>query len=73
MMGRVPYAVVLRSSEGDPCAMEAVMRHYSRYIDALAACELVDDDGFARPCIDEGIKREIEARLAEGILRFRAR
>lgn len=68
----VKYSVIASAVKGEPCAMSAVMRHYSRYIDVLATRELIDDDGFARPYIDDAMKREIEAHLADRVMRFRA-
>jgi len=51
--------------------MSAVTRHYGGYIASLAVRPIRDEDGNERYAVNESICRELEAKLAEAVLKFR--
>jgi len=68
----LPYDTIRAASEGDADAINAVLRHYERYIIRLSMRRLFDENGNAYLCIDETMRRRLEIRLISGILAFHA-
>ena len=68
----LPYATIRAASEGDPDAVNAVLRHYEGYITRLARRQLHDEYGNTYLCVDEAMRRRLEIKLITGILAFRA-
>ena len=67
----LPYDTIKAATLGDIEAMDAVTRHFGGYIAALSLRPIRDDDGNERYAVDENIRRELEAKLAAAVLRFR--
>lgn len=68
----LPYQTILRASQGDPIAMEAVIGYYRPYMATLAMRESIAEDGQVRKCTDEEMMRRLEAKLTAKVLLFRA-
>ena len=50
---------------------DAVLRHYERYIAALATRTLYDENGVPHLCVDEEMKRRLETKMITKILDFK--
>lgn len=61
------YELIQKAVQGDPTALEAILRYYEPYHNALAAYETVDADGRIHREIDEVIKIQIQQRLVYAI------
>lgn len=61
------YELIQKAVNGDPAALEAILRYYEPYHNALAAYETVDADGRIHREIDEDIKAQIQQRLVYAI------
>lgn len=49
----LPFSTIEAASSGDVDAINAVLRHYERYMAALATRRLYDENGVEHLCIDE--------------------
>lgn len=67
----LPYATILAATYGDAVAMEAVLRHYDRYINKLATRILYDKGGNVYTVVDETLKARLELKLMMGVLSFK--
>ena len=67
----LPFDTIKAATLGNSDAMSAVTRHYGGYIASLAVRPIRDEDGNERYAVDESICRELEAKLAEAVLKFR--
>ena len=68
----LPYSTIKAATLGDYEAMSAVNRHFGGYIATLSVRPMRDADGNERYMVDENIRRELEAKLAAAVMRFRA-
>ena len=66
----LPYEIIEAAVQGDPEAVNTVVRHYSGYIAALATRKNFDETGRAHPYVDEGLRRRLETKLITAILEF---
>jgi hypothetical protein len=71
--GDLSYDTIIMASYGDPDAVQAVLKHYERYILALSVIRLYDEDGTPCMYIDETLRRELELRLVTKVVGFRFR
>ena len=60
----LPFVLIEAATAGNVNAINAVLKHFERYIIALATRELYDENGNAHLCVDEELKR----LLLHGIL-----
>jgi hypothetical protein len=67
----LPFATIEAATMGDIEAMSAVSRHFGGYIAALSIRPIRGEDGNETYGVDENIRRELEAKLAAAVLRFR--
>jgi len=68
--GLLPYPVIVAATHGDVDAINAVLKHYEGYIAALSTRRLYDESGQPYLCVDEGLRRRLEAKLTAKILIF---
>jgi len=68
----VPYPVIVSATKGDVDAIGAVLKHYEKYITALATKRLYDEFGNSQLYIDEYLRRRLETKLITAILSFDA-
>ncbi|EAF2356173.1 helix-turn-helix domain-containing protein [Listeria monocytogenes] len=68
----VPYEIIVAASEGDIEAIGAVLDHYMGYITTLSTRVLFDEYGNPHACVDEDLRRRIEAKLVAKLLLFNA-
>ena len=64
-----PVWVIHAASGGDSEAMEQVLRYYEGYIFKLCTRTLYDEDGYPHLCVDEYMKRCLEIRLIQAIVK----
>ena len=67
----LPYSTIEAATYGNVDAINAVLRHYERYITALATRTLYDENGAPHLCVDEEMKRRLETKLITKILDFK--
>jgi len=68
--GLLPYPVIVAATHGDVDAINVVLKHYEGYICALSTRRLYDENGQPHLCVDEGLRRRLEAKLTAKILTF---
>lgn len=66
----LPYSIIEAVASGNVDAINAVLKHYERYIAALATRTLYDENGMPHLCVDEEMKRRLETKLITKILNF---
>jgi hypothetical protein len=66
----LPYTTIEAAASGDVDAINAVLKHYERYIAALATRTLYDENGNPHLCVDEAMERRLETKLITRILSF---
>ena len=67
----LPYHVIETAASGNVDAINAVLKHYERYIAALATRTLYDENGVPHLCVDEELRRRLETKLITKILDFK--
>lgn len=68
----LPYAVIKAATVGNIDAINAVLKHYERYIAALSMKSLYDENGILHLCLDEEKICRLRTKLIVKILDFRA-
>ncbi len=66
----LPYELIEAAVQGDPEAVNKVVRHYSGYIAALSTRKVIDDTGREYSVVDEWLRRRLETKLIVAILDF---
>jgi len=66
----LPYSVILSATAGDVEAVNTVLKHYEKYIIALATRPLHDEYGGTFYYLDDEARRRIEAHLITKLLTF---
>lgn len=66
----LPYPVIAAAVNGDPDAINWVVRHYSGYIAALSMRTGYDTQGTPHTQVDEDLRQRLETKLIVAILRF---
>lgn len=67
----LPYTIIEAAASGNVDAINAVLKHYERYIAALATRTLYDENGQPHLCVDEEMRRRLETKLITKILDFK--
>lgn len=65
----LPLSVYVSARAGDPQAVERLLRYYDNYMNCLCTRTLYDEDGYPRLCVDEYMKRCLEIRLIQAIVK----
>ena len=65
----LPLAVIEAARAGDAGAVEQVLQYYNGYINKLCTRTLYDEDGYPHLCVDEYMKRCLEIRLIQAIVK----
>lgn len=66
----LPYPVIAAAVQGDPDAVNTVIRHYSGYIASLSSRTGYDANGCPKTVVDEELRRRLETKLIIAILSF---
>ena len=66
----LPYLVIAAAVNGDPDAVNHVVRHYSGYIATLSTRTSYDAQGVLRTQVDEDLRHRLETKLIVAILKF---
>ena len=67
----LPFSIIKAATEGDITAINHVVNHYQRYINALSTRRLYDENGNEHFYIDEEIQQMLKIKLISKILDFR--
>lgn len=67
----LPYSTIEAAASGNVDAINAVLKHYERYIAALSTRTLYDENGVPHLCVDEEMRRRLETKLITKILDFK--
>ena len=65
----LPLSVIDAARDGDSQAVDQVLRYYEGYINKLCTRTLYDEDGYPHLCVDEYMKRCLEIRLIQAIVK----
>ncbi len=66
----LPYPVIAAAVQGDPDAVNRVLRYYSGYIATLSTRTSYDTYGIPCSQVDDELRRRLETRLIVAILSF---
>lgn len=66
------YELICKATQGDPQALDEILRYYDHYIDALCAYEITDGNGIVRREIDYDMKAKLQLKLIEGIKKWKS-
>ncbi len=66
----LPYTTIEAAVSGDVDAINAAVKHYVRYLTALATRTPYDENGNPHLSVDEDMKRRLETKLITKILSF---
>ena len=61
-------SVIYAAKAGDSEAIGRVLRYYEGYINKLCTRTLYDETGCPHRCVDEYMKRRLEAKLTQAII-----
>lgn len=61
------YDLIRRAVNGEPTAMEEILRYYEPYHNALCTYEKVDTNGVIHSEVDEDMKIQVQAKLLDAI------
>lgn len=70
--GLLPYSIIVPATQGDVLAMEAVLQHYSSYINTLSTQSYFDCYGNVEFYVDEIIRQRVKIKLITKVLTFKA-
>lgn len=65
----LPLSVYVSARASDPQAVERLLRYYDNYMNCLCTRTLYDEDGYPHLCVDEYMKRCLEIRLIQAIVK----
>ena len=63
--------LICNAVNGQPDALETLIRHYDGYINAKCAYEYVDENGILRIRVDHDMKSQVQIKLVEAIKKWR--
>lgn len=72
MKQKLSYALICAAVNGDPAAQNEILAYYEEYINTLSTVEELMEDGQVRRYIDEDIKAQIQMKLLEATLKWKA-
>ncbi|WP_295761988.1 helix-turn-helix domain-containing protein [uncultured Oscillibacter sp.] len=64
----LPLTVIHSAKAGDSEAIGWVLRYYEEYINKLCTQTFYDETGCPHRCVDEYMKRRLEAKLTQVII-----
>ena len=65
------FSTIEAAVSGDSMAINAILKHYERYIAALSIRKFYDKNGAAYKAVDEEIRKMLEIKLITKILDFK--
>ena len=66
----LPFEVILSATEGDPEAIETVMKFYDGYISKLCLRKLYDEYGNVGMVVDAELKNRVHIALLDMLMNF---
>ncbi len=67
----LPFPVIAAATNGDVDAINAVLKHYEKYIASLSVKRVYDEKGKGFLIVDEELRRRLETKLITKILAFK--
>ena len=64
----IPLPIILAATQADEDALASIIGHYQNYICALSTRQIKDQYGNEHLCIDDNMKRRLEAKLLYSIV-----
>jgi len=65
-----PFKTIEAAAQGDVFAINAVLRHYDRFITSLSLRPMMDGQGCVHMVVDPELRRHLETKLITRILKF---
>ena len=65
----LPFDVIEAAANGNSEAIDKVLLHYSGYIARLSMRQLYDESGNSRWGVDETMRRQLESKLIDAVVR----
>ena len=56
---RIPYQMIVRATNGDPDAIDYVIRYYGSYINTLSVERYIDQQGKIYCCVNDTTKQRL--------------
>lgn len=72
MKQKLTYMLICAAVNGDSDAQNELLAYYEEYINTLSTVEELMEDGQVRRYIDEDIKAQIQMKLLEATLKWKA-
>ena len=66
-----PLSLIARAVNGDVSAIDQIVKYYKPYIAKLATRQIYDENGVSHSYVDEEVRRSLENRLINTILKFK--
>ena len=63
----IAYPTILAATQGDPEAVQTILRYYAPYILHFSKCSAQLEDGIIYSYVNHEVKQQIEAKLMYGI------
>lgn len=67
----LPFSAIKAASGGDVDAINEVLKHYESYMLQKSTRRMYDEFGQVHYCVDEYLRRILETRMIEMMLKFR--
>ncbi|MCD7885024.1 MAG: helix-turn-helix domain-containing protein [Lachnospiraceae bacterium] len=67
----LPFSTIKAATSGDITALGEVLEHYEGYIIKLSTTKTYDQYGRIHYCVDETLRRRLEAKLITKTLKFK--
>ena len=64
----ISYPTILAATQGDPEAVQKILRYYEPYILHFSKCSTQLEDGTIHTYVNHEIKQQIESKLMYGIV-----
>lgn len=64
----LPFDTILDATEGDPLAMEEVLKHFKGYMITLSTRKLIDEFGNTYSYVDDSIYCRLEIKLITAVV-----
>lgn len=64
----IAYPTILAATQGDPEAVQTILRYYAPYILHFSKCSAQLEDGIIYSYVNHEVKQQIEAKLMYGIV-----
>lgn len=67
---KIPFAVIVKATDGDTESINHVLNHYSNFIDKQSSRPMKDEYGNNVMVVDDSLRGRIKTRLITKVLSF---